>query len=122
MNKGRVMLLVDALESGEFSQTRGLLKLENRYCATGVACELFRRHTGRGQWVPSFRIGEFELLGEVFMVSAPPGVREWYGGDDPDAGRWFSGVAHLNDDGKHFRTIAWAMRADVVPIISGTPS
>jgi len=86
-NKERVKKLVDALRSGEIKQTRGALNVEGRMCCLGVACEVFRRETGQGEWKNSmgcngFGIGTTEY--NTFLL--PPSVREWFGftGSNPE--------------------------------------
>lgn len=44
---------VAALRSGEFSQARGALRKDEAFCCLGVACELYRRETGKGVWDPN---------------------------------------------------------------------
>lgn len=50
---------ITALESGEFTQGRGKLRMSKndgeprgiiKHCCLGVGCEVFRRETGRGVW------------------------------------------------------------------------
>ena len=41
---------VAALRSGEFQQATGCLRYGDGYCCLGVACELYRRETGEGEW------------------------------------------------------------------------
>lgn len=43
-------LWVEALRSGEYEQGRTWLRENDRYCCLGVACELYRKHTGIGRW------------------------------------------------------------------------
>lgn len=73
-NKERLQLLVDALYSGEFQQTQGVLKrskpipqfetggpvLPVGYCCLGVACEIMRRETGTGKWTDG--IGDIAFI------------------------------------------------------------
>ena len=86
----------EALESGEFNQAKSQLRDSNGYCCLGVACEVFRRETGKGVWIESVRVfklkllcGEGELVqsrrwtfmldGEVFVGGLPPEVTSWLG-------------------------------------------
>jgi hypothetical protein len=43
-------LWVEALRSGDYAQARGHLRSENGYCCLGVACDTYRRVTGKGRW------------------------------------------------------------------------
>lgn len=75
---------VKDLRSGAFPQGVGRLRSEAGYCCLGVACETYRRVTGKGEWktydnVPSsmnmyFNAGE-SSAGDVL----PQEVREWLG-------------------------------------------
>lgn len=47
----RIQLFINALRSGEFQQGRQRLHRDNTFCCLGVACELYRRETGKGEWV-----------------------------------------------------------------------
>lgn len=46
--------LVEALRGGDYIQFRGALKIDDgeavQHCAAGVACEVYRKLTGRGTW------------------------------------------------------------------------
>lgn len=37
-------LWVEALRSGEYEQTNGALRYEDKFCCLGVACDLYRKH------------------------------------------------------------------------------
>lgn len=54
MNPEVKALWCDALESGEFEQVRGKLRSPvvcgYGYCCLGVLSEVYRRHTGNGEW------------------------------------------------------------------------
>ena len=52
MNQEIKKIWVDALTSGEFQQGRGSLHNKDEYCCLGVLCELHRRITNQGKWVP----------------------------------------------------------------------
>jgi hypothetical protein len=43
---------IEMLESGNYPQTRQKLYTDNGYCCLGVLCELYKRETGNGEWVP----------------------------------------------------------------------
>ena len=57
VNKERVQRLVDALRSGEYSQTTGGLRNEDGYCCLGVACDLFSQENPLSGWVQSSSSG-----------------------------------------------------------------
>lgn len=43
---------IEALTSGEYSQTNGCLKDNAGYCCLGVLTDLYIKETGQAQWVP----------------------------------------------------------------------
>lgn len=105
-------LWVDALESGEYPQTTGMLRrLDNAgniagYCCLGVLCDLYERATGNAldvlQW------------GQL----PPTEVRDWAGMNRTDPNLWMDPeeirteqATSLNDDcGWDFAQIARAIR------------
>jgi len=44
-------LFLVALRSGDFVQTTGKLREGDSYCCLGVACEVYRKTTGIGEWI-----------------------------------------------------------------------
>lgn len=90
---------VAALRSGEFKQTRNRLHYGDGYCCLGVACELYRRETGKGKWDSNnFFLGKNVTLPLVVRESLQ--LRR-------DNGRFGSGgLATMNDDGRTFAEIA----------------
>ena len=50
VNKERVKKLVEALRSEEYTQTTGTLHNLDGYCCLGVACDVFLKETGIGEW------------------------------------------------------------------------
>lgn len=122
VNKERVQMLVDALESGEFEQCKGSLRLKEAngrftYCCLGVATEIAVRNglpqeigdTGRTVWAHDG--------GEVLCKE----VRDWYGFDHesprleaPSSGtfRRLPAAAHQWNDsyGADFHQIAGMFR------------
>jgi len=81
-----------ALKSGEFEQARGQLKTEDdHFCCLGVACELYRRETGQGEWeqhADDRSIVEFRLDEEFVGGILPPRVQSWLGLREP-AGAYY---------------------------------
>lgn len=103
VDKGRVRLLVDALRSGEFTQTTGTLKMvqptgEAAHCCLGVACEVAIRN---GLDIPvtfgaeSDSWGSVSFDGELSLM--PPSVYQWFGFTYGDP--WLNGsrATKLND-------------------------
>lgn len=77
VNRDRVQLLVDALESGEFEQGKGALRLKEHgkyyHCCLGVATEVALRN-GLSDQTNSGTVWINEV-GEVLCDE----VRDWYG-------------------------------------------
>lgn len=69
---------VDALESGEFEQCQYSLKKGDSYCCLGVACEIYRRETGKGKWEKDEFILNSNPI-EFFIDNLPLAVRDWLG-------------------------------------------
>ena len=131
VNKENIQKLVDALRSGEYRQTGGMLRRGDSFCCLGVACDI----SGLGQWkdYDGRAIGNtyYEYVYDIpgsgddrsHMGTAvlPTEVRDWLGvnevnpevnyvvedDDGYDAGHMeIAGVASLNDDGYSFDKIA----------------
>ena len=41
---------IAALRSGEYRQTRDVLRSHDGYCCLGVACDVYAEETGKGEW------------------------------------------------------------------------
>jgi hypothetical protein len=117
---------LEALESGEFQQGRGRLRhgercQEDRYCCLGVACEVYRRETGNGEWVypdggewfPCFRVGDGYLADGTLPlpVSAWLGLRTFSGFYGGELGM-DSSLTSRNDGGASFKEIADIVRSE----------
>lgn len=83
MNREHVQLWIDALRSGKYKKLRNALHRDDRFCALGVACEVYREQTGRGEWAPAdmhalrlFIDGE---TGTRSFCAPPAAVSRWYG-------------------------------------------
>jgi hypothetical protein len=50
----RVEQFVAALRSGQYKKTKVKLRIDDTFCALGVACEVYRQATGRGKWEEGF--------------------------------------------------------------------
>jgi len=123
-NKENIRKWVDALRSGEFRQTTGCLNTgENNRCCLGVACDVYMRETGRGEWLDD--IPDEVLLDQqppedavvfmdamVFMdaLVMPKSVADWLGVDINPMVQNRDGldqaVAVLNDNGATFSELA----------------
>ncbi len=94
-------LLVEALESGSYSQAIGTLReyrkgKKTRYCCLGVACQVYKRETGKGFWdgkyfvIPSKGSTELDYANgddpgaDVSDGNLPSAVQEWLGWGSPD--------------------------------------
>jgi hypothetical protein len=83
-NKVNLMKWIAALRSGEFTQSRMALREQvrrgtddMRYCCLGVACEIYRRETGDGEWHGQ----GFAVTDNVVRAYLPLVVAEWLGTD-----------------------------------------
>ncbi len=72
-------LLVEALLSGEYFQGHGYLKIGNRFCCLGVACDLFIKHENRGAWAQHEQSADsFNWDGYRHEFTyLPPCVQDW---------------------------------------------
>lgn len=111
-----------ALRSGEFPQTQGHLRDHKGYCCLGVACEVYRRETGRGRWdeklSQDMRYLKFNVPPEAecgrmgFGTALPNEVKNWLGLADragsyqPEGTLMPSSLAMQNDNGASFEQIA----------------
>lgn len=109
---------VAALRSGEFSQTQGHLRDYKGYCCLGVACELYRRETGKGVW--DEHLGEhqrylrFNLTEDgrevAYGTALPAPVRDWLGLNGKsggyDDGYLGTSLSNQNDNRVSFTKIA----------------
>ena len=111
VQKKRIEKWCEALESGEFKQTRNRLHNPKTggYCCLGVACELYRRDARSGEWGGT---GEFFVEERYEDCELPDTVKDWFGlpaADPCFGGTW---LTTRNDDGKRFKTIAKAIRKE----------
>ena len=103
--------LVEALRSGEYTQTDRALRDKDGYCCLGVACDLYRKtEKPDEQWEPveGRRIWEFmNASGEL-----PEEVMNWLGfatvggGLAEEADEEYNTLMCMNDNGKSFEFIA----------------
>jgi hypothetical protein len=102
---------VASLRSGEFKQGTGCLKDNNdKYCCLGVACEIYRRETSDGEWLPLANNYEFKShVDEFDTVILTPAVVEYFGlkCENPKIKNSLRyTLAELNDKGFSFEQIA----------------
>ena len=94
---------VEALRSGKFKQTKGILKYQDAFCGLGVACEVYRKTRKKGfiTWV------NYTILGSAGTL--PLQVQKWLGLKNEyartDKGT-IQSVTALNDNGASFSKIA----------------
>lgn len=104
---------IEALKSGDYTQTKLNLRDTEGFCCLGVACDLFIKETGVGRWgdptsegiIPFFYpVPEEESWGENLKEvevdetsELPDIVREWIGMRSND-GSYFKDTGLLNYD------------------------
>ena len=76
IHQQRLRLWAEILRSGKYQQAKGRLRRGNSYCCLGVACDIYRKETGKGQWDSAFRFQIGNLKGCSFL---PFNVKEWFG-------------------------------------------
>ena len=105
----RLRALANLLRSGEIEQFDGGLNRRGKMCASGVACELFRRNYDYAEWKwDDYYNCMFFSLEKRFNylhqsgTQAPEKVRYWYG---VGLG-FFACLVDMNDSGVPFNEIA----------------
>jgi hypothetical protein len=71
-----------ALESGEYKQTRGSLRYNDRFCCLGVACDVYNKAEGLGGWrdqAPGERVIFEDGKGRRSRGVLPFAVQRWLG-------------------------------------------
>lgn len=112
VNKARIELWCEALESGRYHQGGGVLRNRTGYCCLGVACDVM----DSTRWTPPDTSEDVIYTYEHEASFLPQSVVEWYGldGQSPlaiarDGCRWK--LATMNDAMLlSFETIAEALR------------
>ena len=105
----RLRALASLLRSGEIRQLGNRLNRRGAMCASGVACELFRRHYDYSEWIYDdeddcmvFSLEKrFSYLHQSSMYT-PEKVRFWYG-VGPE---FFACLVEMNDSNMTFDEIA----------------
>ena len=97
---------MNALRSGEYSQTRGYLRTTEGFCCLGVLCDLYSKETGT-EWVENYELENSSSFLEEF-ATLPKEVMEWSGLEYPNpySETWGGSLASLNDQGEEFPKIA----------------
>ena len=99
---------LNALRSGEYSQSRGCLRTTEGFCCLGVLCDLYSKETGT-EW-EEFKKDEALSSYSSFLEeigTLPKEVMEWSGLKNPNP--YFENMgslAVLNDSGTEFPKIA----------------
>lgn len=108
---------IEALRSGEFQQTRLILRDTHGYCCLGVLTELYRTETKQGIWVKEKKLFQFLTVdGESYESILPLEVKKCINipqssgkVDLPhlkDRNGCITSLAHLKDQGFTFNQIA----------------
>lgn len=91
-----------ALRSGEFKQCCEHLRINNCFCWSGVACEIYRRETHNGKWW----YNNFELVNQYYLTDMPIQVRDYFGLKSIWGSCGTRSLVALNDDGISFPELA----------------
>lgn len=106
-----------ALRSDEYPQGNGWLRdSKGNYCCLGVLCDLYRKKTGKGEWVKDGLLGPWRFAVDQFDQNSaflPIAVRNWAGIDyanpsvvsNPKNGDRNT-LSYLNDNNTPFVEIA----------------
>lgn len=108
----RMIEWAEALESGKYKQTKGQLRVQDRLCCLGVACDLYDPE----HWKTDY-YGNISYLADFYGL--PSKVVNYYGDNylrilvDKEDG-YKHGFAFCNDTlGLTFKQIAWLIRESV---------
>ena len=115
--------LVEALQGGKYKKGIEALRRGDRYCCLGVACDLYKKHEGIGEWA---QLGSsWSFLGNI--ESLPQEVMSWLGfkdeagaliGDIEERSLGLSSLMDLNDNeyGMDFPGIADVIESGKVKV------
>ena len=117
--------LVEALRSGEYTQTNKVLRDKHGYCCLGVACDLYRKtEKPDEQWEPMEGRNVWEFMGA--SAELPEEVMNWLGfatcegvfTEDYSTSSLMSlmSLMLLNDEGNSFECIADAIEDGAVEL------
>ena len=118
---------IEALTSGEYSQTTDMLKNnEGGFCCLGVLCDLFIKSQDEGRWSLGnlFTFNEPDVESDLYTTGwdteLPAVVMEWAGLEDAH-GRYGirptpevrgNSLARDNDSGDNFKVIAKTIKRE----------
>jgi len=106
--------LIAALKSGKYVQGRETLHEQGCFCWAGLACEVYRQETGRGEWVQDdLGMHAFALEGDSNNYEMPCAVADFFGLMDTN-GEYACGTRSLvggNDCGDSFKELAATMES-----------
>ena len=111
VNRERIKLLAEALESGEYEQCWGALRIGDKYCCLGVACEVaIKNGLDIARQPPPHEGGAdlFRYDGEPSVL--PNSVRAWYG--FPESSEFLNGAGNPMIDTEGFGRCAAAQAND----------
>jgi hypothetical protein len=97
---------VSALRSGEYQQTKGRLRKEDKFCCLGVLCDLYGKENNV-EWEPSTHYKNAYVFQDMATI-LPLSVMKWVGVGEgnPLVNDGDSSLAELNDNGTTFNEIA----------------
>jgi uncharacterized protein (DUF779 family) len=109
MNKELIKEWINDLRSGKYKQSVGCLMNENGYCCLGVACETYKRLTGKGEWVKEGLINSFTIYGiddtyteDKHVALLPNVVRGFFGFSETNPRLCNGNQCTTCNDAKHF--------------------
>lgn len=110
MNRERFKLFIDALRSGKYQKTRDVLSQNDKYCATGVLCDVaLKNEYGLGKWIIRQPFNILETKSGVSESRPTEDICDWYGiSNDGWVGQYdlIQGIIDANDNGDDFAEIA----------------
>jgi len=105
-----------ALRSRKYRKGKGGLRVDNAFCCLGVLCELYRKDTGKGEWIEA--LGGKSFLFETGIL--PTAVSTWAGlkgmdREDPLLKSKGINLSTLNDgETNNSRGLSFAKIADLI--------
>jgi hypothetical protein len=98
---------LSALRSGDYQQTQGRLRKEDKFCCLGVLCDLYGKENNV-EWEINEDSGKY--MYEKHFTVLPPSVIGWAGvgvqNPNINAKRTTTTLASLNDNGYTFNEIS----------------
>ena len=101
---------VDALRSGEYTQAHRTLRVEDRHCCLGVACDLYPGESSSWETSAYSGLWLFNHRGATSRTELPEEVREYYGINDVAMYE----LIHRNDGEAGQRTHNFSEIADII--------